>query len=187
MKRPVRWIALTGTPGTGKTSLARMLRKQGFPVVDLKRFVARHGGVVGLDRARKSRIVDPERVGRLLRRLHGADSRLVLESHWSHAIPGVDAAIVLRVRPHALERRLRARGWSERKVIENAEAEALGIILEEARQKLRKRRVLQIDATRLAQASLARRVAAALRRPDERLTNVEIRPLNWSEDILRWF
>lgn len=187
MKRRVRWIALTGTPGTGKTSLARRLRAEGIRVVDLKRFVARHGGVVGLDRARKSRIVDPERVSRRLQRVFGAEARLVLESHWSHAIPGVDAAIVLRVRPHTLERRLRARGWSERKVIENAEAEALGIIYEEARQRLRRGRLLQIDATRLTRASLGRRVAQAVRDPEARLTNVEIRPLNWSEDILRWF
>lgn len=187
MKRAVRWVALTGTPGVGKTTLARSLRAEGFHVVDLKRFVARHGGVVGHDRARRSRIVDPSRVASLLRRVHRREKFLVLESHWSHEIPGVDAAIVLRARPRVVEERLRSRNWREAKVLENAEAEALGIIVEEARRRVPRGRVLQVDATRRSPASVLRLVLAALRDPEERLTNLEIRPINWSDDILRWF
>jgi adenylate kinase len=55
---------------------------------------------------------------------------VVLEGHLSHYF--ADDAIILRLSPLELKARLQARGYSEKKIMENIEAEALDVILIEA-------------------------------------------------------
>ena len=55
----------------------------------------------------------------------------VAESHLAHHLDA-DRVVVLRCRPDTLERRLRERGADEAKATENAESEALDVILSEA-------------------------------------------------------
>ena len=119
-------IAVSGTPGTGKTRLAKRIAKElGLDYVSLNDFSREHQLVVGRDRKRKTDEVD---VGRLKRfRFRNA----VLDGHFSHEL-GADVKIVLRLQPHKLKKRLERKGWSGRKVRENCEAEAMGIIAGEA-------------------------------------------------------
>lgn len=188
MTMPIRWVALTGTPGVGKSSVARSLRRLGFTVVDGNEFAIRHGCVVGYDRRRQSRIVEPAYVGRELLRAFPADDEVrAIEGHWSHDVPGVDAAIVLRLNPRNLERRLRARRWSKAKVRENLEAEVLHVILYESLTRLGDGRVGEIDLTRRSPASAARAIARVLRAPEKRLTNLEIGRVDWTRELLRWY
>ncbi|MBI2076930.1 MAG: adenylate kinase family protein [Euryarchaeota archaeon] len=185
---PTRWVALTGTPGVGKSTVAAELRKMGFEVVDGKRFAREHGCVVGVDRERRSQIVDPRRVARALRRIYRTASPVrILETHWAHDVPVVDAAIVLRLNPRTLERRLRARRWNRAKVRENLEAEAMGIILHESVENVGRRRVAEVDATKRSARAVARLVAPWLRDPRRRVTNLEIGRVDWTAELLRWY
>lgn len=181
-------MALTGTPGVGKTRVARELRRSGFFVVDGKLLARRSGAIVGWDRRRRSSIVDLRRVGRALRTLRVRGEAVgIVESHWAHEVPGVEAAIVLRCRPRVLEARLRARGWSRAKIRENAEAEALHLILHESLEKLGARRVGELDATRRTPTSAARVLRRVLQDPRRRLMNLEIGRHDWTADILGWY
>ena len=71
---------------------------------------------------------------------------VILEGHVSHLLP-VDTIIVLRASPKTLKERLAARGWSEVKIRENIEAEALDVILCEAVDTNKK--VYEIDTTNM--------------------------------------
>jgi adenylate kinase len=51
-------IAITGTPGTGKTTVASILKKKGFIVVDLKQVAFDNDFIIGIDKERNSSIVD---------------------------------------------------------------------------------------------------------------------------------
>ena len=118
-------VAVTGTPGVGKTTATDGLATD-LNVLHLNDLVREAGLTEGTDEARGSLVVDLEAVSA---RLEGREDILV-ESHVAHHLT-VDRAIVLRCRPDVLETRLLDRGESEAKAAENAEAEALDVILSE--------------------------------------------------------
>lgn len=133
-------IALTGTPGTGKTTVAGLLP---YRVIDINSLV-KAGMNLGVDPDRGCLNADMQALERHLAK-EDVDSQepVILEGHFSHHFSG--RAIVLRLSPAKLEPRLRARGYSEGKVRENLEAEALDVILVEAAQMCRQ--VDEIDTT----------------------------------------
>lgn len=138
-------MALTGTPGTGKTQVARALERSGVRVVWLNEEVRLAGAVVGRDRRRGSLEVDVRRLDRwVARKVRQGQGPVIFEGHLAHHLT-VDRAVVLRCPPSVLARRLKRRGWSERKVRENACAEALGVIVTEAVERLGGRRVFELD------------------------------------------
>lgn len=76
------------------------------------------------------------------------EENAVVEGHLSHHLPKriLSAVVVLRLHPRRLERRLRRRGYSKKKILDNLEAEALDLILVEALQR-HGEKVHQIDMT----------------------------------------
>jgi adenylate kinase len=144
-------VALTGTPGTGKSAVARMV-DEGFEVVDLNALV-KEGYSLGADPERGSMIAD---IDRLAEYVEGLSGDYIVEGHVSHFLP-VDVVIVLRAAPRVLRERLVERGWSQKKIDENVEAEALDVILVEALEM--SGQVHEVDTTGLT----LQQVAAAVR------------------------
>ena len=60
---------------------------------------------------------------------------MIFKSHVAHPCDGADKVIVLRVRPEILEKRLKKRNYSDAKIRENLEAEALGVCSAESYEK----------------------------------------------------
>jgi len=119
-------IALTGTPGTGKTTISRLLP---YRVIDLNALV-KNGLQEGFDPRRGCLVADMEALEDRIEELADEKEVTVLEGHFSHHFASL--AIVLRVAPPVLRERLEQRGYREEKIKENAEAEALDVILVEA-------------------------------------------------------
>ena len=120
-------IGITGTPGTGKTSVSALLGG----VLDLNGLIRGEGLYIGIDEERDSLIADMDGVyARVCEIAQGWAGNLVIEGHLSHHV--CDLAIVLRLSPDELETRLMARGYSGAKVSENALAETIDVILVEA-------------------------------------------------------
>ena len=139
-------IALTGTPGTGKTTVAALLR---YRVLDINSLV-RGGMNLGQDPERGCLEADMDALAGHLDSLESEET-VILEGHFSHHF--ADWAIVLRLSPAALQPRLKKRGYSQSKIRENLEAEALDVILVEAVDMCR--RVDEIDTTGLSAAEVA--------------------------------
>jgi adenylate kinase len=139
-------IALTGTPGTGKTTVAGLLP---YRVIDINALVK--GGMnVGSDPERGCLDADMDALKKHLEKIEGQEP-VILEGHFSHHF--ADRCIVLRLAPPLLELRLKARGYSEGKIRENLEAEALDVILVEAAEMCRQ--VDEIDTTEKSVAEVA--------------------------------
>ena len=134
-------IALTGTPGTGKTTISNVLKDDfGLKVIDLNEVIRTSQYYIGWDENRNCGVVDLEAL-----KAHPFADGLVIEGHISHHLP-VDRVIVLRTNPVVLRRRLQKKGFSENKIRENVEAEILDIILVEALG-LHGNNVYEVDST----------------------------------------
>lgn len=147
-------IGLTGTPGTGKTSVSRLLeKKRNWKVIHLNDLIIEKHLYTETDEKRDSVIVDMELVRDYLqeasdeyalKREQGEKNEVeIIESHLAHHI--ADVVIVLRLCPPELKTRLEIRGYSEEKITENVEAEALDVILVEAFEWCKK--VFEINTT----------------------------------------
>jgi adenylate kinase len=133
-------IALTGTPGTGKTTVAEKLADEDFEILDLTEFFEEEDIGEQVNGEREIRIEQ------MVEELEDQDFKedAVIEGHLSHHFP-VDICVVLRCRPDILEERLSGRAYSDRKVEENVEAEKLDIILSEAVRN--QETVIEVDTT----------------------------------------
>lgn len=180
---PVPWsviIAITGTPGTGKSTAGAALRSTRRSVVELGDLIKEQHLYDGKDAERDTLEVDPDVLAeKVLPLLPEGD--VVLVGHLSHLVP-VDLVVVLRCRPSVLKDRLVSRGWRPLKVQENVEAEALDVILVEAVETGRD--VVEIDTTELTEAQ----VAAALEEiwMGER-EKYAVGHVDWSQEVLDWF
>ncbi|MFN3383730.1 MAG: adenylate kinase family protein [Archaeoglobaceae archaeon] len=135
-------IALTGTPGCGKTTVAEELRIRGYKVISVKEFAEIHGcAKKGGDEV----IVDVEKLSK-----HRFDG--IVEGHLSHLLKP-ELAIVLRCNPLVIKGRLLQRGWSYEKVMENVEAELIDLILVEALENCEE--VYEIDVTEMSVEEVA--------------------------------
>jgi adenylate kinase len=156
-------VALTGTPGTGKTTAAERLS---VPVVHLNDVIREADLHEGSDPDRGSLYVDLDATRSWLAE-HAPEGDHVVESHLAHLLPA-DRVVVLRCRPDVIERRLRERGESPASARENAESEALDSILAEAVDEHGPDRVYEVDVTDLSPddvAAVAEAVLAGEREP----------------------
>ncbi len=124
-------VLLTGTPGTGKSSVAKILSK--ITNSKLISINALKGIYSGVDEERESKIVDLEKLETKLGDMINGDA--VIEGHLSHLLPLGDIVIVLRTHPEELKKRLDKKGFGNEKIQENLEAEALDVCLIEAMEK----------------------------------------------------
>ena len=145
-KRISSVIIVTGTPGTGKTTLAKRIAKErNYRYVDVNKVVKEHSLSEGYDRKRKTKIVDEKRLAKALEGLIIAFRKekkgkkteyrgLVIDSHLSHYINPkyVDLCIVTKCSLKELEKRLRKKKYNKAKVEENIQSEIFDICYNEA-------------------------------------------------------
>lgn len=148
-------VALTGTPGTGKTTVADLVDTD-LPVIHLNDVIREADLVAERDTDRESFVADLDAVAEWLDGREG-----LVESHLAHHFPS-DRVIVLRCQPAVLENRLKDRGEPDATAYENAESEALDVILSEAVKEHGQEQVYEIDTTGRAPEAVAGEVEAVL-------------------------
>ena len=134
-------IVISGTPGTGKTSVAKLLsRKMHAKLITTGYLVKKYKIRSSLDRKRKTKIIDTKKLSDATKNEAGKYKVAIFEGHLAHFTSG-DLTVILRTNPKELEKRLRKKRWGQKKIRENVEAEAMGIISNEAGKSL------EIDTT----------------------------------------
>ncbi len=145
-------IVVAGTPGTGKSSLASLLtRKLNIPYNSLTEIILYKGAWCEYDWRRRSFLIDPPVALRAVSEWVRDKGSLLLETHdvellWEAGLEPY-LVIVLRTRPSILYTRLSRRGWPRAKIVENLEAELVGVVAIQAREYYGERRVCEIDTS----------------------------------------
>jgi adenylate kinase len=144
-------IGITGTPGTGKTTVAEALDRE---VISIKEFARERG----LGEEKELFEIDTEAVKEAL------PEDCWVEGHLAHKV-GVDYCIVLRTRPDILEERLEDRDYSDEKVQENLEAEKMDLILSEA---FEATKVYEIDTTKKSVEDVVDEINSAVKNKESK-------------------
>ena len=159
-------IVITGTPGTGKSSVAEIVaEKMGAKLFSLNIVAAESGALCAKDSATDSRLVRTSVLRKALSKVLGeVDGEAVVEGHFGELVPKahVSMAIVLRSNPFTLKERLSKRGYSVEKVNENVEAELLDSCLIAAVESFGDGSVREIDTTELTPEEAAEEALLAI-------------------------
>ncbi len=171
-------VAVTGTPGTGKSTVCKILSRQGHTVVDLSELANERGLVEPPKKNGGPGLVDVKGVAKL----GLPDDELVfVYSHFAH-MAAVDIVIVLRCSPKVLRSRLRKRKWSENKIRENLEVEAIDLITAEAVEI--HENVYEVDTTNDDAGQSARQIIEIVKGG---VKGHEPGRIDWSKEILEWY
>ena len=180
-------IALTGTPGTGKTSVSKILQKNGFKVIDLNKVACEKDFLIGRDEDRNSDIVDVKRFDEYVTKNYSIGDIVFIEGHLSHLLKSVDKVIVLRCHPKELRKNLSKKGWKEEKIKENLEAEVLDIILCEVVKLHPRKSIFEIDITNKSIDAIVLSILEIIKNKFKEMKKYKIGKIDWSEEILKDF
>lgn len=148
-------ICITGTPGTGKTAIAKKIAKKlNSFYLDVNKIISKNKLAEGYDRKRKTKIVDVKKLNKILIKEISIFKKnkqyngIIIDSHLSHYLPRkyVDYCIVTKCDIRELNKRLRNKKFNKNKIQENLQAEIFDICYNEAIE--RKHKVILVNTTK---------------------------------------
>ncbi len=150
-------IVVTGTPGTGKTIVSRWLASQfKFLYIDVKQIIKGEKLYESYDQKNKCYVVEEKKLVLHLKKvIKKTKQNIIFDSHLAHDLPPsvVDLCIVATCPLKALQRRLKARGYTKKKIKDNLDAEIFEVCKIEAEEQ--GHHVLQVDTARPWKEELA--------------------------------
>lgn len=145
-------ILITGTPCTGKTTLAKQLTtKLDALYVNLTDFAKANGLTSGEDQQRNTTIIDEEKMRKKLTETINQTEKatVIVDGHYASAVVPSNLAthvFVLRRNPIELKEFMQKCKFSEAKLYENLSAEILDVCLVEALRE-QEGKVCELDVT----------------------------------------
>lgn len=138
-------LLVSGTPATGKTTVAQILgEKLGWKVISLNDFARERNLYCGYDEKRRAKVVDIDRIKEEVSKIIEKEENLILESHYAHEMPG-DTVVILRANAEEIRKRANEKQWWFKKTEENVISEIMEVIKTEALEMGKK--VVEIDTT----------------------------------------
>ncbi len=144
-------IAISGTPGTGKTGIGQLLVKRlNATLIELSHLAKEQQLLLGEDLKRETLIADTEKLQQyLINLIREFPKTYVIVGHFADEVPEkiLEFLVVLRCNPITLTQRLSNRQWSQSKILENVQAEILGECTMQALLRHKRDKVFEIDTT----------------------------------------
>jgi adenylate kinase len=144
-------ILITGVPGTGKSTVSKLLAKRlGAEEIDLLELARRGRLITGYDPQTGSMVVNEKKISSAVSKIIKSDRDYVVASHLAHFVsPNLaKLCIVLRCDPQVIEKRLKRRGWLKGKIHDNMICEYIDCCLIEALKVGHKKHLHEIDVTK---------------------------------------
>lgn len=131
-------IIVSGTPGTGKTTLSKELVKRfDLEYIDVNEIIKSEKLSDGFDEKRNCDIIDTEKLNEILVELIlNSNKQLIIDSHLSHYLPKkyVKLCIITKCGLGELKKRLVKRGYDGDKVRENLDSDIFDVCLIDAQE-----------------------------------------------------
>ena len=159
-------IIISGTPGCGKTSVAKEISNLiNTETISLNELAITGEYSFEYDKERKTYVVDIEIfLPYIIKRIEDIKQEnppyLIIESHFSDIIPEkfIDYVFILRCDPDELFKRLEKKNYDLKKITENIQAEILGNCTNYFIEKQIKAPIFEIDTTNTDIQALARKI-----------------------------
>ncbi len=119
---PPRVFAVTGTPGSGKTTLCAHFEAQGYTVESVIELAKRFDCLGEEDASDGAAPVDVHKLADAW--IDESEGTVFVDGHLSHLLE-IDAIVLIRCHPDVLKQRLEERGYNEAKVRANVEWEMI--------------------------------------------------------------
>jgi adenylate kinase len=183
-------IGLSGTPGTGKTTVSKLLKGAGFVVMDINEIAKKQHLLKSFDENRQTYEIDLKGVNNFIKKRYNEmkiseeSKPLILDGHVAHLLKILNKVIVLRCHPEELKSRLSNKNWPPNKIHENMEAEALDVIIIEALEKYGEDITFEIDTTNIKPQKIVDKIIKIIGGDTQ-----DFKPgnIDWSEEILKWY
>jgi adenylate kinase len=164
-------ILVGGSPGTGKTRVAKILgSKMSVEVISLGQLADDSGCITREDKIRKTGVINENCLVDALVELTSDKSKsFIIEGHYIDLVPSstVQWVFILRTHPETLKKRLSERDYSKEKVNENVEAEVFGVCQMDALDAFGETKVHEVDTTGKNAPETAERIEALIKESPE--------------------
>ncbi|WP_181505165.1 adenylate kinase family protein [Methanococcus maripaludis] len=173
-------IAITGTPGVGKSTISKLLfeklqlRGKDIACINITEIVSKEGFYLEKDVEMDSFVVDFDKLNEYIRSIKTED--IILDGHVSHYL-NPDYIVVLRANPLLIKNRLESRKYLPKKVKENVEAELLDVCLIESIEKNDESKIFEIDCSEKGPENIVNEILMFLDSKNPEYGNV-----SWLED-----
>ncbi len=163
-----RVILITGTPCTGKTTIAQQLTtKLDALYINLTEYANKHDLTLSEDKERKTTIINEEKMRtKIAETIDTTEKRnVVIDGHYAPAVVPkhyVTRIFVLRRNPKELRRLMEKSGFQGTKLWENLASEILDVCLVEALHEHKKEKVCELDVTGKTAENVAHEIIAIL-------------------------
>jgi adenylate kinase len=160
-------IIITGTPGTGKSTISKKLAAElGLELINIKKIV------LAKKLANKKHEVDIKKLAASFRFLKNKKNYLV-EGHLACEFFLLnDFVIVLRTHPNILRKRLKKRGYGKKKINDNIVVEMLDYCTQKI-EKIYRKTPLELDTSKDTPATSTNKIKNALKQKKKRIDTVD--------------
>uniref|UniRef100_A0A1I7T4A7 Adenylate kinase isoenzyme 6 homolog n=1 Tax=Caenorhabditis tropicalis TaxID=1561998 RepID=A0A1I7T4A7_9PELO len=143
-------ILITGSPGTGKSTLGQQVaEKLGFEFIEISKEVRENQLQGEFDEQYNCHVLDEDKLlDHISERMDSDDGGIVVDYHGCDLFPErwFDVVVVLRCSTEKHYDRLQTRGYSDFKIKENVECEIFGTLLEEAKESYKEEIVHELQS-----------------------------------------